>query len=114
RSGSWKRRNREDQILLRQQRQSLNIPGQVVHRTGGGQHGGFPRGEGEAHQIESGDFDAGFSVGRDAYDAAFCILRSGDVKIAIEVESQSLWASEAAEEVADGTVAVDPVDAVET
>ena len=110
----WIRRGHGDEILLRQQRQSLNVPGQMIDSTGSSEYGGFPRSESQANQIVSGDFDASLSVGRDSHDAALSVLRRGNVEVAVDVESQSLWTSETAEEVANGTVAVDPINAIET
>lgn len=85
--GLMERPNRVDQILLRQQRQSLNVPGQMVDSTGSSEYGGLPRSEGQPNQIVSGDFEAGFSIGRDAHDATLPTLRRGNVEIAVNVKS---------------------------
>src|ERR1700739_4225102 len=101
-------------MSLRQQGQSLNIPGQMVDRAGGGQDDGLSGSECKADQIVSGNFNTRLGVGGDSHNATLAVLRRGDVEIAVNVKSESLRAAQAAEEICDRTVAVDPVDRIET
>ena len=65
---------RSDEILLREQGQSLNVPGEVIDRAGGGQDGGFSWSKGESNEIVSRDFDARLGVGSDPHDTALAVL----------------------------------------
>ena len=75
---------------------------------------GFAGREGQAHQALAGDFKIGIAFGRDLDDAALAGERSGDIHIAVDIESQSLWTSEAAIEDGDGSVRINFVNGVET
>src|SRR5215469_11393922 len=101
-------------MLLGQQRQSLDIPRKVIDGSGGGENHGSSRGESEADEVVAGDFKAGLRIRGDLHDAAFSVLRRGDIEVGINVEGKSLRASQAAEEVRDRAVTVDPVHGIET
>ena len=91
--------------------QALNIPGKMMDGAGGGENYGASRSEGQADQALAGDFEIGLAVGCDLHDAARAGERSGDVEIAIDVEGQSLRASQAFVERAHRAVGIDFVDA---
>src|SRR5208283_1080953 len=98
---------------LRQQRQSLNIPGNVVDGAVGGEDGGLAGSEGQSDQALAGDFEVGLALGSDLHDAAFSGERSGDIDIALDIQRQPLRTPETAVEHGHGSVRVDLINAVE-
>src|SRR5260370_578693 len=100
--------------LFRQQRQSRDVPGNVVDGAVGGEDGGVAGSEGQSDQPLAGDFEVGFALGSDLHDPALPGERGGDIEIALYIKSQTLRTSQTAVEHGHGSLGVDFVDAVET
>src|SRR5271154_2654419 len=82
--------------LFRQQRQSLNVPGKMMHRIGGCQNHASTRRKGQSNQAVARDFQTRLAFRRDLYNTALAGERSCDIQVASRVESHALRASEAA------------------
>src|SRR5579863_8512755 len=86
----------------------------MMNSVGRGQNGGAARGEGEADQSCACNRQRRFASGADLDDAAFAGEGSGHVEIAIHVESDALWAPQAAEERRHVALGSDLVNAIKT
>src|SRR5260370_39816693 len=71
--------------LFRQQRQSRDVPGNVVDGAVGGEDGGGAGSEGQSHQALAGDFEGGLALRRDLHDAALSGERVGDIHRALSI-----------------------------
>src|SRR5713101_5286421 len=100
--------------LLRQQRQSLNIPGNVVDGGVGGKDGRLARSERQSNQALARDLEVGLALRSDFHDAAFAGERGGDIDIALDIKSQTLRTSQTAVEYRHSSMWVDLVNAVVT
>src|SRR6266436_974982 len=99
---------------LRHQRQSLNIPRNVVDGAVGGEDRRLAGSEGQSNQALAGDLEVGLALRSDFDDAAFSGERGGDIDIALDIKSQTLRASQTAVEHRHSSMWVDFVNAVET
>ena len=75
-------------MTLRQQRTAFNVPREMMHAAGGGQHRGAAGREGQSHQVVAGDHQRGFAVRRDPHDAAASVERRRDVEIVVDVDGE--------------------------
>ena len=77
------------------QRQSLDVPSQMVNGVGGGKDDGAARGKGQTHQRSAGDLQRRLAIRTDLDDATFAGERSCDIEIAFGVECHALRSSQA-------------------
>src|SRR5712671_2661490 len=97
---------------LRQQLQSLNVPGKMMHRVRGGQDHTASGREGESHQSMARHFQVSFALRGDLHNAALAGKGSRHVKVAQRVKRQPLRTSQAAEERVHGPLRIDPMHGV--
>src|SRR5580698_2028103 len=98
--------------LLRQQRQSRNVPRKMMHRVCSRQNHASSRSKSQSHQSVTCNFQAGFAIWRNLHDAALSGERGRNVQIACGVKSQPLRTSQAAEERVHGPLRINLVDAI--
>src|SRR6202047_4168574 len=100
-------------VSLREQRQSLDIPGKMMHGAGGRENHSPPGRECKSHQSEPCDLKARFALRSNLHDAALAGKRSRHVQIPSDVKREALGPPQPAVERARGAVRIDLVDAVE-
>src|SRR6266851_7516987 len=89
---------------------ALNAQVYVEEGVAGGQGGAAVFEKGEANKVVAGDGDGGFTMGRDADDAALAVKTGCYVEIIVHVEGHALGAAKALIEHGGVAVAVDSVD----
>src|SRR5579863_8201402 len=72
------------------QRQTLEIPGEMVNRADRGQDGGTSRRKSQSDQTGAGNFQRGAAILRNLDDASFAGEGSRHIEISVGVESYSL------------------------
>src|SRR6202023_1234522 len=100
-------------VSLREQGQSLDIPGKMMHGAGGRENHRPPGRECKSHQSEPCDLKARFARGSSLHDAALAGKRSRHIQIPSDVKREALGPPQPAVERARGAVRIDLVDAVE-
>src|SRR3984893_13810125 len=99
-------------VSLREQRQSLDIPGKMMHGAGGRENHRPPGRECKSDQSEPCDLKPRFAFRSNLHDAALAGKRSRHVQIPGDVKREALRPPQPAVEGARGAVRIDLVDAV--